>query len=145
MEAIIFAIITLIISAFAKRKNANDEDGKTKPFMAKPLDQQPMRKIEDYAKEIVGDVQKQFTERQAQPKPKPAHTVRKQAETIMLANEAVKETIKAPQSSGRLSAHQPTMKRLKTEDDITIVPATEKDLLQAIIFSEILSPPKSRR
>lgn len=55
MEVIILAIITMIISAFSKRKSAGDTDGKSKPFMSKPLDQQSMKKIEDYAKEVYGN------------------------------------------------------------------------------------------
>ncbi|MET0786046.1 MAG: hypothetical protein ABWY25_05020, partial [Paenisporosarcina sp.] len=72
MEGIIFAIIMLVIGMITKGKNTEDTDGKTKPFMSKPLDQKSARRIEDYAREVFKEVQNQRspkteTSRQNQP------------------------------------------------------------------------------
>ena len=149
MEVIILAIITMIISAFSKKKNAGD-DGKSKPFMSKPLDQPSMKKIEDYAKEVYGDVRKQVSERsqRMQPKPELKNQVKQVQETLIPSRERVpvKEVQQATKRPGRLSAHKSTSVRpSKSIEKTSLVPSTKKELVQAIIFSEILAPPKSKR
>jgi hypothetical protein len=145
MEVIIIAIIGFIISAFSKRKNPGDGGGKTKPFLPGQQNQQSMKKIEDYAKEIYGDVQKQISDRQARTQSKP--DVINQMEQVQLSSEKqLREEQRSSRRPGRLSTHQSAQSvDMKSTDLASLVPTTETQLRQAIIFSEILAPPKSKR
>lgn len=141
MEVIILAIITLIISAFSKRKNAGDADGKSKPFMSKPLDQQSMKKIEDYAKEVYGKVQKQASDHTRGSALKERIT-----EKVINPRAEIAKAEKPQQRSGRLSVHQPTASlRNVKQSTPSLLPRTGNEVIQAIVFSEILGPPKSKR
>ena len=147
VEVIIFAIITFIISAIAKRKNPDDGDGKTKPFMPNQQNQQKMKKLEDYAKEIYGDVQKQISERQV-PRTNSKPDVISQMEQVKNSPsiQQLKDDQRAARRPGRLSTHQSADAiRRESTDPKSLVPTTESQLRQAIIFSEILAPPKSKR
>jgi hypothetical protein len=147
VEVIIFAIITFIISAIAKRKNPDDGGGKTKPFMPNQQNQQKMKKLEDYAKEIYGDVQKQISERQS-PRTNSKPDVISQMEQVKKtpSNQQLNNDQRADRRPGRLSTHQSTDAiRRESTDPKSLVPTTESQLRQAIIFSEILAPPKSKR
>ncbi|HSO58702.1 MAG TPA: hypothetical protein VLQ66_10820 [Paenisporosarcina sp.] len=147
MEVIIFAIITFIISAIAKRKNPNDDGGKTKPFMPNQQNQQKMKKLEDYAKEIYGDVQKQISERQS-PRTNSKPDVISQMEQVKNSPsiQQLKDDQRAARRPGRLSTHQSAVAvSRESTDPESLVPTTESQLRQAIIFSEILAPPKSKR
>ena len=148
MEVLIFGLIAFIISAISKRNTPADGGGKTKPFMQKPVDQRSIKKIEDYAKEVFGDVQKQMAEKQSRTQTVP--DVKKRNEPVRTVISPVKEQVNDVQRSanrpGRLSAHNATpLKRVTTPNPSSLVPKTENELLQAIIFSEILAPPKSKR
>jgi hypothetical protein len=148
VEVIILAIITMIISAFSKKKNAGDGDGKSKPFMAKPLDQQSKKRMEDYAKEVFGDVQKQFSGRMQEPQAKPEtnNRVKHVQDSDTSTRKQVNEIQQATSRPGRLSVHQPVGERKqKPIEKKSLVPSTKNELVQAIIFSEILAPPKSKR
>lgn len=142
MEVIIIAIIGFIISAISKRKNPDDGGGKTKPFLPNQTNQRSTKKLEDFAKEIYGDVQKQISERQA-PRTNTKPDVISQME---LSDQPMTDDQRAARRPGRLSAHQSDdFVRSKSTDPINLVPTTEDQLRQAIIFSEILAPPKSKR
>ncbi|MCZ8536073.1 hypothetical protein M9R32_02555 [Paenisporosarcina quisquiliarum] len=148
MEPIIFAIIAFVISAIFKRKNASDDGGQTKPFLPQSPNQQSMKKLEDYAKEIYGDVQKQISERQTKTpsKPEVMYQMKQVKEKVLPAKEQMKEAPRTSARQGRLSLHQTKEKnRIQNTDSSSFVPSSEKELLQAIIFSEILAPPKSKR
>ncbi|WP_019415869.1 hypothetical protein [Paenisporosarcina sp. TG20] len=55
------------------------------------------------------------------------------------------EKIQKTRRSGRLSTHNPVETVVKESNPSFLVPTTEKNLIQAIIFSEIISSPKSKR
>lgn len=146
MEVIILAIIGFIISAISKRKNPNDGGGKTKPFMSGQQNQQSNKKLEDYAKEIYGDVQKQISDRQSQTRLKPdVINQMEQVKTLPSKQQLIDEQ-RTSRRPGRLSTHQSaeTVDKKSTELS-SLVPTTQSQLRQAIIFSEILAPPKSKR
>lgn len=148
MEPIIFAIIAFVISAIFKRKNGSDDGGQTKPFLPQSPNQQSMKKLEDYAKEIYGDVQKQISERQppTRSKPEVINQMKQMKETILPVKEQLREVPRTAARPGRLSLYQnKDAIGSKNSESVTLVPSTEKELLQAIIFSEILAQPKSRR
>jgi flagellar motor protein MotB len=148
VEPIIFAIIAFVISAIFKRKNASDDGGQTKPFLPQSPNQQSMKKLEDYAKEIYGDVQKQISERQTRTatKPEVIQQMKQVKETVLPVKEKAKTAPTSAARPGRLSLHQSNEGiRTTTSDSISLVPSSEKELLQAIVFSEILAAPKSKR
>lgn len=146
MEVIIIAIIGFIISAISKSKKANDGDGKTKPFMSGQQNQQAKRKLEDYAKEIYGDVQKQISHRQSQTRSKPDVISQMEQVKNLPSDQPLKDDHRVARRPGRLSTHQSsdTVDRKSTELS-SLVPTTQSQMRQAIIFSEILAPPKSKR
>lgn len=147
MEVIIFAIVAFIISALSKRKNPNDGGETTKPFLPGQQNKQSMKKLEDYAKEIYGDVQKQISERQS-PRTNAKPDVISQMEQVKRSpsSQQMKDDQRAARRPGRLSTHQSAGAiHRETTDPESLVPTTESQLRQAIIFSEILAPPKSKR
>lgn len=148
MEVILIAIITMIIGAFSKKKNEGDDNRKSKPFTSKPIDSQPLKRIEDYTKEVFEDVQKRNSERQSgmQPKDEMKNQVKQESETNLASRAPQREDIQLPKRTGRLSVHQPAeVMQAKAIEKDSLVPSTNKELVQAIIFSEILAPPKSKR
>ncbi|WP_017380142.1 hypothetical protein [Paenisporosarcina sp. TG-14] len=146
MEVIIFGIIVFIISAITKRKNPNAGGGTPDPSMSKPVDQRSTTKIEDYAREVYADMQRQLSDNQPSTQSKP--DVEYQMEKRQTAPSPSKQIDKqrATRRPGRLSAHQTVDHvSVKTADPYFLVPTKKSDMLQAIVFSEILSPPKSKR
>lgn len=148
MEGIIFAIIMLVIGMITKGKNTEDTDGKTKPFMSKPLDQKSARRIEDYAKEVFQEVQKQRSpnresSRQSLPMSPPVERTQPAMSEIN-PTKVVEDTSR--KSTGRLSVHQKT-KTVRNQKIAapSLLPKTGHEVIQAIVFSEILAPPKSKR
>jgi hypothetical protein len=146
VEVIIFAIIAFIISAISKRKNPNDGGDKTKPFMPNQPNQRPAKKLEDYAKEIYGDVQKQISDRQTRTQSKPDVISQMEQVKALPSKQKLKDEQRAARRPGRLSTHQSSdVVRISSTDQDSLVPSTQNQLRQAIIFSEILAPPKSKR
>jgi len=148
LEGIIFAIIMLVIGMITKGKNTEDTDGKTKPFMSKPLDQKSARRIEDYAKEVFQEVQKQRSpnresSRQSIPMSPP---VERTNPTMSEINPTKVVEDSSRKSTGRLSVHQKT-KPVRNQKIAapSLLPKTGHEVIQAIVFSEILAPPKSKR
>jgi hypothetical protein len=106
-----------------------------------------MKKLEDYAKEIYGDVQKQISERQL-PRTNSKPDVISQMEQVKKtpSNQQLNNDQRADRRPGRLSTHQSADSIRRESTDLkSLVPTTESQLRQAIIFSEILAPPKSKR
>ena len=142
MEIIILAVIAFIFNLVTKGKGG---DNKSKPFMERPLNQQPKKRIEDYAKEVYQDVQKQIAEKQTNPRGKVVDTM-SERKLEKMARAEISKVEEAPKRSGRLSVHNPTaVVREKKASTHSLLPKTGNDLIQAIVFSEILAPPKSKR
>ena len=142
MELIILAVIGLIFNLVTKGKGG---DNKSKPFMERPLNQQPKKRIEDYAKEVYKDVQKQIAEKQTIPRGKAVGTS-SERKLEKMARAEISKVEEAPKRTGRLSVHNPTAEvREKKASTPSLLPKTGNDLIQAIVFSEILAPPKSKR
>ncbi len=144
MEVIILAIIGFIFSAISKRKQPNRSGETTKPFMPNQQNQQSRKKIEDYAKEIYNDMQRQYTGDQSNIEHEvPAEKVQ---EKHVSSKEISRGEPKPSRRPGRLKTHQTTEKvEEKSTTSASLVPSTENELIQAIIFSEIMAPPKSKR
>ncbi|MFX3674425.1 MAG: hypothetical protein ACE3JQ_08260 [Paenisporosarcina sp.] len=143
MEIIILAIIGFIFNLLTKSKNT---ENKSKPFMQKPLNQQqPKKRMEDFAKEIYQDVQKQISTKQLNSRGKDIDPMSRKK----LEGNIKTEISKAEQPlkrAGRLSVHNPVSSMaIKKPSAPSLIPKTGNELIQAIVFSEILAPPKSKR
>ncbi|MFJ7826832.1 hypothetical protein [Psychrobacillus sp. NPDC096623] len=145
MEAFIPIIIAALFSLFFKNKKEPDNKR-----VEKPVNSTPTRKTvsENPFKEL-GDFAKQFTsERQQEMKVKPP--VVKEIEVpvkVKKMEREVKRDQGVSRGPGRLSAHQEkATERLKSSPVVNnLLPSNEDELIRAIIFSEILAPPKSKR
>lgn len=141
MEAFIPIIIALLFSVFFNKKKEPD-----KKTVEKPVNSTPSRKTvsENPFKEL-GDFAKQFTnERQQEKKTKPP--VVREVPVVEKMEREVKRNQGVARTSGRLSTHQESAPlRPETTPVNSILPSSEDELIRAIIFSEILAPPKSKR
>lgn len=141
MEAFIPIIIALLFSVFFNKKKEPD-----KKTVEKPVNSNPSRKTvsENPFKEL-GDFAKQFTnERQQEKKTKPP--VVREVPVVEKMEREVKRNQGVARTSGRLSTHQESAPlRPETTPVNSMLPSSEDELIRAIIFSEILAPPKSKR
>ncbi|MEK3954026.1 MULTISPECIES: hypothetical protein [Psychrobacillus] len=141
MEAFIPIIIALLFSVFFNKKKEPD-----KKTVEKPVNSTPSRKTvsENPFKEL-GDFAKQFTnERQQEKKTKPP--VVREVPVVEKMEREVKRNQGVARTSGRLSTHQESAPlRPETTPVNSMLPSSEDELIRAIIFSEILAPPKSKR
>ena len=143
MEGLIPIIIALLFGVFFKSKKEPD-----KKTVEKPVNSTPMRKTvsENPFKEL-GDFAKQFTgERQQERKTKPPVVKEVPVKAEKMERE-VKRNQGAARTSGRLSTHQENAPLRQTPTSVgkTLLPSNKDELIRAIIFSEILAPPKSKR
>ena len=142
MEGLIPVIIVALLSFLFKNKKEPD-----KKRVEKPVNSTPMRKTvsENPFKEL-GDFAKQFTsERQQERKTKPP--VVKEAPVVAKMEREHKRDQGVARTSGRLSTHQENapLRPKSTPVVSSILPSNEDELIRAIIFSEVLAPPKSKR
>jgi len=154
VEIIILAIVAIIFNLITKGKNPNNN--KNKPFMEKPLNQ-PKKKLEDYAREAYTDVQKQFspieeptrgdrTGHRNERKPDKINRPRAEIGSAEIGSAEIGRGEHSPKRPGRLSVHKATVSEAKKKvEKPTLIPNTRNELIQAIVFSEILAPPKSKR
>ena len=142
MEGLIPIIIVALLSFLFKNKKEPDKN-----TVEKPVNGTPNRKTvsENPFKEL-GDFAKQFTsERQQENKTKPP--IVKEVPVVEKLEREVKRNQGVARTSGRLSAHQEKGLVLQETTPVvsSILPSNEDELIKAIIFSEILAPPKSKR
>ncbi len=153
---IIFAIIGALASA--KKKKPEQANGQPKPFTANGrIPGNPVKKLQELSKEMYDELQKEFQDVPSEPPSRqtiPQATVQHAARKPVVA-QSVQEEISTPVQSrfprvreahrGRLSAHGG---RIETQSDgkkNNLLPKDRHDLLKGIVFSEILSPPKSKQ
>lgn len=160
MEGLIIPLIIIILSSLFGRKK-QDENPAPKPAprniqtapQQKPVAQNPFKSLGDLAKEF------QQEQQQQQARPERKQTSRKQAPRKQVVQAEVLPPViqntgreagrdqGVPRSSGRLSVHQviPTTNVTKKTLVHNIMPDTKEELMRAIVLSEILAPPKSKR
>lgn len=145
MEGIIIPIIILVLSAlFGKTK----KEQKSSP---KPVSRTPEQKpfVENPFKNL-GDLAKEFKQLQ-QDELKRRIPVLKEEPVVPAVVEKVQREVSrdqgVPRTSGRLSIHQGKKSALHDHTHVVkgILPDTKEELARAIILSEILAPPKSKR
>lgn len=157
MEPLIFALIIMAIGAFFnnKKSDAGKEVPKRPDRPEGNTQQKRFNRVEDYAKEIYGELQTKVNEN-----PDRRDQVNRKIEEVVeraprnkpdrqIAEQAAKEAAKKPAASkpGRLSAHQtrPVVQKAEPEKNDELLPLSNDDVQRGIIMAEILMPPKSKR
>ncbi|CEG23000.1 hypothetical protein BN1080_01939 [Planococcus massiliensis] len=161
MEGFIFALIVMALGAiFGNKKGGEDKDPASKPVpkspqtrqsrqaQAREAGQKTFKRVEDYAKEIYGDLQTQMKEQPEKTK-QVQQRVEKAIDRTPLreTRQEIQREIQERQPSGRLSAHQNARSaapaKPKQEEDI--FPLEANNIRKGIILAEVLMPPKSKR
>jgi hypothetical protein len=160
MEAIIIMVVMFVLSSlFNKGKEDNKKQTKQMPpFSSQPAPrQQEVRKeqqsrpktLEDFANEVFG----QLNER-SQPMEKKVETpVKIEVEPPKTApvrelteRKTMQEQIEERTSSRGLT-ERPIAQMIKRQEEaaLNVVPSNQRELMQAIVMTEILGPPKAKR
>lgn len=138
MESIIVIIIMAIISSLVgKKKKPEQKPVKQTQQPMKPEKDNPFKDLGDFAKDFMDEQKKQLDRKS--PEVKKAPVLVEKVEREVTRNQG------KPRSTGRLSVHQENKEQKVSRPDINIIPNSKDDLVKAIVFSEILAPPKSRR
>ncbi|MCP2034987.1 hypothetical protein L1279_001974 [Planomicrobium sp. HSC-17F08] len=145
MEALIFGLIVMAIGAFFNnKKGEGDNDApQQRRTPARETGQRTLKRAEDYAKEIYGDLQTQMKQQ-----PERTQQVKRAAEKAAerLPVQKTQRQAKEMASPGRLSAHNPVPLSTKNETGREdLLPLDAEDVQRGIILAEILMPPKSKR
>lgn len=160
MEPLIFGLIVMAISAFFKnKKGEEDDEGQVKKTRSQPVvdkrgrqvsetrqsGQRTFKQVEDYAKEIYGELQTQMKENPEQTK-KAMKRVEQAVDQTPLRD--ARKSLESRIPEGRLSAHQKQVApvaRQAARDSEDLFPLDSNDIQRGIILAEILMPPKSKR
>lgn len=146
MEGLIMALVIMAIGAFFNNKKSDGAETPDKKRRAPAnTGQRTLKRVEDYAREKYEELQTQMKEHPEQTKRVMDRVDQAKAK---LPQREIQQAVKPMVSSGRLSAHkapEELRKTRKSEDLSDLFPLEAKDLQKAIIFSEILLPPKSKR
>lgn len=164
MEALIFGLVIMAISAFfSKNKKDSADDSPARPVSTPKSTgrdnrsgQSTFKRVEDYAKEIYGELQNQKNQQ-----PERAEQVKKKAEEavkrapVREARQEVQRRVSsrnAPSgiqdrisgSELRVLQNEPTAPQVEKRND-ELLPLSDEDVRRGIIMAEILMPPKSKR
>lgn len=139
MESIILIVISLIVSAFLKKKKSPEQQPVKRAQQVKPFTENPFKNLGDFAKD--------FMEEQKQQLDRKTPIVKKTPVVFEKVEREVSRDQGTPRSTGRLSIHNTNrLEKKESKPKIThILPSSQEELVRAIVFSEILAPPKSKR
>lgn len=162
MEGIIIAIIMFALSSMFAKGKTEDKKKQTKqmpPFSSQPaprpreevrpskVETRQPKSLEDFANEIFGQLNDK-----RKLEPKSIETPAK-IEVTMPKEEPVQEFIERqpgfveePKKARGLQ-DRPIVQMIKQQeaDRLKVVPSTQKELMQAIVMTEILGPPKAKQ
>lgn len=164
MEALIFGLVIMAVSAFFnKSKKDSADDAPATPVSTRSTTdtdrrsgQKTFKRVEDYAKEIYGELQNQKTQRperveQAKRKVEeavnrtPLREARQEVERRVTSREAQNEIQDRISAAGaRALRSQPAAAQMEKDSD-DLLPLSSEDVRRGIIMAEILMPPKSKR
>ncbi|WP_142827789.1 hypothetical protein [Planococcus soli] len=164
MEALIFGLVIMAVSAFfnkGKKDTADDAPEKPVPTRSSPgtdrrSGQKTFKRVEDYAKEIYGELQNQKTQR-----PELAEKAKKKVEEavnrtpLREARQEVQRRVPPRETRNeihdRIKETEASVLRSRppatgVEKDMDeLLPLSSDDIRRGIIMAEILMPPKSKR
>lgn len=172
MEGIIFALVIMALGAFFNGKNKEEPDTADKPKRVTPAagerGQKTFKRVEDYARDVYGDLQNQMkdnTERakgvvgqagkladklpeRERTRARQAADRGRQAVDKVQRRETERPARPSAGSAGRLSVHQEEIgaPRIGQDEQPEAAFSLEaQELRKAIVMAEILLPPKSKR
>lgn len=164
MEALIFGLVIMAVSAFFRKgKDDSADDAPVKPVPTRSTTgtdrrsgQKTFKRVEDYAKEIYGELQNQKTQR-----PELAEKAKKKVEEavnrtpVREARQEVQRRIPPRETRNeihdRIKETEASVLRSRpnapgVEKDMDeLLPLSSDDIRRGIIMAEILMPPKSKR
>ena len=147
MEGLIMALVIMAIGAFFNNKKPDgaSETPDNRRRAPATTGQRTLRRVEDYAREKYGELQTQMKEH-----PEQAKKVMDKVDQAKsrLPQREIQQAMKPLASTGRLSAHKAPeeVRDMRKKEELSdIFPLEAEDLQKAIIYSEILLPPKSKR
>jgi gas vesicle protein len=139
VEGLLIGFIVMALAALLGRKKT-DEDSARPEKPLQPTRQRSLKRAEDYAKEIYGELQAQIEQQPDNTK----QMVRKVQETIDNA------PYREPKPTGAASRHSARKPRAVDQakagpNKNNLFPLETEDIQKSIILAEILMPPKSKR
>jgi len=143
-QLIIFIVIGIISALFGKKKQ--DQKNAPKPVKKvspqKPFAENPFKNLGELAKEFKHQQEAELERRIPAMMEEPVVAV-----PVGKVQREVSRNQGVPRSSGRLSAHQGNRPDVNASKPAIagVLPETKDELVRAIILSEILAPPKSKR
>ena len=150
MEGLILPLIIIILTSLFGRKK-QEEKPAPKPAQPniqgapqqKPVAQNPFKSLGDLAKEFQ---QEQQTKMERKPLSVPKEIRVDAPPVIEKVGREIGRDQGVPRSTGRLSVHQVSQRNAAKNSVVqNIMPDTKEELMRAIVLSEILAPPKSKR
>jgi hypothetical protein len=159
MEGLIIAIVLGIITSLFNKGKKEDTKKPTKqmpPFSSQPAPRQqkevrpaqqqnPRKSLEDFANEVFGQLNEK-----AKPVDQKIETVtpiqvekpiQRQPQQVVEQNTRSQST-----NANRVLTERPIVQKLKQQSEaLQVVPSNQRELMQAIVMSEILGPPKSKQ
>lgn len=146
MEGLIMVLIVMAIGAFFNNKKP-DGAKKTSTDRRYPATkgQRTLKRVEEYAREKYSELQTQMAEH-----PEQTQMVRDRVDQAKakLPQRDIQQAKKAVASTGRLSVHkspEELQEQVQNDHLSELFPLGAEDLQKAIVLSEILLPPKSKR
>ncbi|WP_298472864.1 hypothetical protein [Psychrobacillus sp. FSL K6-4046] len=155
MEGLIIPLIIIILSSLFGRKKPEEKPA-PKPAPRNTQNAPQQKPVNPNPFKSLGDLAKEFQQEQQQARPERKQTPRKQApkQVVQAAAPPIVEKVGrevgrdqgVPRSTGRLSVHQVGPTNITKKSVVQeIMPDTKEELMRAIVLSEILAPPKSKR
>ena len=141
-------IIIAVISSVLSKDKKKDKPAKPMPPFSnqevprewspvEPKQERPkVKTLEDFANEVFGQLNEKV-----EPKKQVVREVKEE-----LVQPVVREVVKKERTSTRpeLGASRPILQQAK-KSSFNVVPQTQQQLMQAIVMSEILAPPKAKQ
>ena len=148
MEGLILAIVIAVISSVLGKDKTKNKPAKPMPPFSnqevprewspvEPKQERPkVKTLEDFANEVFGQLNE---------KVEPKKQVVREVE-VPPVQPVVRESVKKERTSTRreLGATRPIVQQAKKQS-FNVVPRTQHELMQAIVTSEILGPPKAKQ
>lgn len=170
MEGIILIILSLIISSFFGNKKKETQQtpppvrqkqpvqtksstNQNRPSVLKELEnwskqmlEETEQKMSPQTKEVVQKAEQQARERfPEQAKRFDRQKTRLEEKVPTVIEQTAVSTPRTPERPGRLSMHQQKTKEIVMEEPVKQLVNSREELAQAIVLSEVLAPPVSKR
>lgn len=144
MEGLLPFIIMLILGALfnsGKKKKSDEKQKPAKPFTTEqPKHDNPIKKLKEMSRDLYHEIQQEFEVEEEKPKHEPVR-IPKVERAIKEPN--VKSRVALAEGRQQSAVRQSPIKKQVPKK--RLVPTSSDEIMQGIIFSEIIGPPKSKR